>query len=426
MSSTYETPNAQVPYYLPLQPEVLGKAIEPQPDNKPIPKLFQPLSIKNVTFPNRIGVSPMCQYLAGSISKDGKPENTFLATPYHFAHYGGFTTRGAGLTIVEAAAVSAEGALSQKDLGIFNDEQAEKLKEIVDYAHGNQAKIGIQIGHGGRKANGQPIFIHLEQTIDKSIGGWGDKIVAPSAIEFRPKGNYPVPNELSREEIKRIIKDFGLAAKRAIEISGFDFIEIHGAHGYLITEFYSAISNKRKDEYGGSFENRIRFLIEIIKEVKFQIGDKIPIFLRISAVDNDDTTNDAWTIDDSIKLAHIVAQEGVDLLDISSGGNSHNQARRGTKSFVHHEYAKAIKKSVGDKLIVACVGAINDANKANQAIEDGDFDLALVGKGFLQNPGLAWTWADQLGVRVHQSLQYDWGFHPKISQIVELIERSKQ
>lgn len=414
MSSSDVTPAYKdVPYYLPEQPEVIGEAIKDQE----IPGLFKPVTVKGVTFPNRIGVSPMCQYSA---------DDEMRATPYHLVHYGGFASRGPGLTIYEAAAVSKEGALSPHDLGLFNDDQALKLKEVVDYAHSYKSVVGIQIAHGGRKASGQPLFIHLEQTVDKEIGGFSDEIVAPSAIQFRPHGNYPVPNELSNEDVKSLVKRFGDAASRAVKISGFDFVEIHAAHGYLIHEFYSSISNKRTDEYGGSFENRIRFLLEIIDSVKANVGDNVPILLRISATDNDSTNPDAWLIDDSIKLAHIVAEKGVDIIDISNGGNSHNQERRGMKSFTQFEFAKAIKDSVGDKLLVACVGAIDNAKKANEYIEEGSFDFALIGKGFLKNPGLAWTWADELGVTVKDSLQYGWGFHPNIPQIIELIERSKQ
>lgn len=415
MSALDQTPTYKgVSYHVWDQPQI-GKA-NGTTDGSPIPKLFQPLTIKGVTFPNRVGVSPMCQYSADS---------KFRATPFHLAHYGAWASRGPGAIIVEASAVSHEGALSPNDLGIFNDEQAEKLKEVVDYAHSYKSHIGIQLSHGGRKANGQPLFIHLEQTVDKSIGGFGDEIVAPSPIMYRPNGNYPVPNELTKDQIKAIVKKFGEAAKRSVEISGFDFVEIHAAHGYLIHEFYSAVSNKRTDEYGGSFENRIRFLLEIIDEVVAAVGEKVPVFLRISADDNDSTNPDSWTIDDSVKLSKYVVEKGIDLIDVSSGGNSHNQNRRGTKSFVHLELARALKKAVGPDFPIACVGGIDNAKEANKYVENGDFDLALIGKAFLKNPGLAWDWAIDLGVKTTQSLQYGWAYNINIGQILELIERSK-
>lgn len=415
MSSFDQTPTYKgTEYHLWQQPHV-GQAVGTT-DGSPIPKLFRPLTIKGLTLPNRVGVSPMCQYSADS---------QLRATPYHLVHYGAWASRGAGVIFIEATAVSHEGALSPNDLGIYTDEQAEKLKDVVDYAHSYNSPIGVQLSHGGRKASGQPLFIHLEQTVDKSIGGFAEDIVAPSSVVFRPNGNYPVPNELSKAQIKQIVQKFADAAKRSVEISGFDFVEIHAAHGYLIHEFYSAISNKRTDEYGGSFENRIRFLLEIIDAVNEAVGDKVPIFLRISADDNDSTSPDGWSIDDSVKLSKYVIERGISLIDVSSGGNSHKQNRRGNKSFVHLEFARALKKAVGPDFPIACVGGVDDAKTANEYVENGDFDLALIGKAFLKNPGLAWDWAIELGVKTTQSLQYNWPYNVNISQILELIERSK-
>lgn len=412
-SSTIHPASKAVGFYLPA-PE--GKAGQVHKSNEgKVPALFKPITIKNLTFSNRLGVSPMCQYSA---------DDNFAATPYHLVHYGLFASRGVGSIIVEATSVSPEGPLSPHDLGIFTDAQAQALKPIVEYAHGFESTIGIQIGHGGRKANGQPLWVHLEQTVDKKAGGWPDEIVAPSAVEFRPNGNYPVPKELSTAEIKKIVQDFGSAAKRAVD-AGFDFVEIHGAHGYLIHEFYSAISNKRTDEYGGLFENRIRFALEVTDAVKQAVGDDIPIFFRLSASDNDSTSKDAWVIDDTLKLVKELVAHGVDVIDTSSGGNSHNQDRRGNKQFVHLHLAKAIKQEFGDKVVVANVGGIRDPHLASQYIEEGLFDIALVGLPFLKNPGLAWEWADQLGVRINVANEYGWAFKPNIGQIIELIERSK-
>ncbi|KAG7661597.1 uncharacterized protein J8A68_004865 [[Candida] subhashii] len=410
-----------VPYYTPEQPVPAGTFYRENPDQI-IPKIFQPLKIGNLTLQNRIGVSPMCQYSADS---------KFEATPFHFMHYSSIISRGPGITIVESAGVSPEAGLSPHDLGIWTDSQAEKLKQIVDFAHSQKQLVAIQINHGGRKASGQPLFVHLEQVADESVGGWPDKVLAPSAIPFRPHGNYYVPNELTKEDIKRIVNDFGDAAKRAVEISGFDAIEIHGAHGYLVNEFYSPISNQRTDEYGGSFENRARFLMEVIDNIKSKIPET-PIFLRISAVENSPRP-EAWTIEESKQLADLVIEKGISLIDISSGGNDYKQPPRATVAKktkgepIHVPLARAIKEHVGDKVVVACVGGLHeDPQLVNQYLEDGVFDVALIGRGFLKNPGLVWEFADKLGVRLHQALQYGWGFWPERQQIIDLIERTSK
>ncbi|KHC36970.1 hypothetical protein W5O_03938 [Candida albicans Ca6] len=411
----------EVSYYTPEQPVPAG-TFYPQSSDEVAPKIFQPLRIGKLALPNRIGVSPMCQYSA---------DYNFEATPYHLIHYGSLVNRGPGITIVESTAVSPEGGLSPHDLGIWKDEQAEKLKPIVDYAHSQKQLIAIQLGHGGRKASGQPLFLHLEQVADKSVNGFADKAVAPSALAFRPNGNLPVPNELTKDEIKRVVKDFGAAARRAVEISGFDAVEIHGAHGYLINEFYSPISNKRTDEYGGSFENRTKFLKEVIDSVKSSIPNDVPVFLRISAAENSPDP-EAWTIEDSKKLADILVEKGIALVDVSSGGNDYRQPPRSgiskeLREPIHVPLSRAIKQHVGDKLLVSCVGGLEkDPELLNKYLEEGTFDLALIGRGFLRNPGLVWEFADKLGVRLHQALQLGWGFWPNKQQIVDLIERTSK
>lgn len=414
-SSTTVPDSKAVDYYSPEPPVPAGTALDPQPDGKPIPKVFQKLNLKGLSLHNRIGVSPMCMYSADA---------NFEATPFHLIHYGQLFLRGPGLTIIESTAVSPEGPLSPQDLGIWTDNQARKLKEIVDFAHSQKQLAAIQLGHGGRKASGLPMYVHLEQIADKSIGGWPEEVVSPSPLQFRPNGNYKVPIALTKDEIKRIIKDFGSAAKRAVEISGFDAIEIHGAHGYLVNEFLSATSNKRTDEYGGSFENRIRFLLEIIDEVKSQIPESVPLLLRFSASENVDDDPDSWKLEDSTRLAKIVVEKGIDMLDISSGGNNYKQSSRGKKAF-HADLATEVKKAVGDSALVACVGGLAfDLNETTEMIEKGAYDVALVGREFLRNPGLVWSWADQLGVRITHALQYGWGFYPNKDQIIELIERT--
>ncbi|CAK9437371.1 uncharacterized protein LODBEIA_P17490 [Lodderomyces beijingensis] len=413
----------QVPYYTPQQPIPAGTFLENTASPQaPPPAIFTPIKVGPLELHNRIGVSPMCQYSAN---------DNFEATPYHLIHYGSLVTRGPGITIVESTAVSRLGPLSPHDLGIWTPEQARALKPVVEYAHSQGQKIAIQLGHGGRKASGQPPFVHLEQVVDASSGGWPDDVVAPSSIAFRPHGNYRTPHELTTEEIKQIIKDFGDAAQRAVEIAGFDALEIHGAHGYLINEFYSPISNHRSDEYGGSFENRIRFLSEIIDEIKSKVDTgKVSLFVRISAAENSPDPN-AWTIQDSIRLADVLISKGISLVDVSSGGNDSKQAARGNiakeeREPMHVPLARAIKKHVGDKLVVACVGQLDDAVQVNKYIEDGTFDVALIGRGFLRDPGLVWSFADTLGVKLAQALQLGWGFWPPKQSIIDLIQRTEK
>ncbi|CAK7901894.1 hypothetical protein CAAN1_06S06392 [[Candida] anglica] len=264
-----------------------------------------------------------------------------------------FLLRGPGITIVEATTVSPEGALTVNDLGLFNDEQALKLKEVVDLARTQNQYIVIQLGHGGRKSNVVPPWVHLENASTKEEGGWPDKVFAPSPIQYRDGGSLVVPKELSVAEIERIIADIGSAAKRAVEISGFDAIEIHAAHGYLINQFLSEISNKRTDKYGESFENRIRFLLEVIDSIKANVPADFPVFLRISASENTPDDPLAWTIEDSIKLVDVVVEKGIDLIDVSSGGNNYNQSARGFKEALHANLARAIKNSVGVRALVA-------------------------------------------------------------------------
>ena len=409
----------EVNFFLPAPDKQTGTADAPE-DGKPLPKAFQPIEIKGVRYANRLGVSPMCMYSG----VDGK------MTPYHLIHYSAFSLRGA-YPIVEATLVSPEGVLSPQDLAIYNDEQAESFRPVVDFAHAQKQIIGIQLAHGGRKASGQPPYIHLEQMADELVGGWPLKIVAPLAEPFRKHGNYPTPNALTKEGIHRIIKDFRDAAKRAVNV-GFDFVEIHGAHGYLINEFLSSTSNHRTDEYGGSFDNRIRFLLEVIDAVREGLGDKVdkvPVWLRISALENSPAPG-AWTIDDSVELAKRIVGK-VDVLDTSLGGNNSVQFRRSDHKNeenlpVHVPWARAVKKALGDKLLVACVGDLYDAEQVNGYLEQGWFDFALVGKHFLYNPGLVIEWADKLGVKIEIPPQYRWGKYMQINQIIELIKRSEE
>ncbi|KAH3682107.1 hypothetical protein WICPIJ_006910 [Wickerhamomyces pijperi] len=383
--------------------------------NTETPKLFQPLEIiPGFTLSNRIGVSPMCTYSSPSTGSEiGNP------TKFHQTHYGSFALRGSGLIIVESSAVAPNGRLSPEDAGIWNDEQAKAWKSIVQFAHSQGVKIGIQLGHGGRKASGIPPADHLQFGIDSSLGGWSDvkgAVVAPSALPFNPDPEvnlqgYVTPTALTTDQVKETVELFGAAAKRAYEIAGFDFVEIHGAHGYLINEFLSASSNKRTDQYGGSFENRIRFLLEIVDAVK---SETHPTFLRISADELTPSDPDAWTIEDSVKLAHVLVQHGgVHVIDVSSGANNPHAERRPSHQGFQVPYAKALKAAVGDKIQIAAVGGFVDGEFANKVVENGEADIVLVGKSLLKNPGLPWVWADQLGVKINVGRPFEWPYyHP--------------
>ncbi len=268
-----------------------------------MPHLFSPLKIKNIEFKNRIVVSPMCEYS----SEDG------FANDWHLVHLGSRAVGGAALVITEANAVSPEGRISYGDLGIYKDEHIEKLKQITDFIHAHGAAAGTQLAHAGRKASHEVPWLGNAQIPSDQPNGW--KAVAPSAIPFTPAEEAPL--SLDKAGIEKVKGDFKAAAARALK-AGFDVIEIHGAHGYLIHEFLSPLSNHRTDEYGGSFENRTRLLLEVIESIQEVWPAGNPLFLRISSTD---WTEGGWTDEDSAALGEILINKGIDLVDCSSGGN---------------------------------------------------------------------------------------------------------
>jgi 2,4-dienoyl-CoA reductase-like NADH-dependent reductase (Old Yellow Enzyme family) len=290
-----------------------------------MPHLFSPLKIKDIEFKNRIVVSPMCEYS----SEDG------FATNWHLVHLGSRAVGGAALVFTEAIAVSPEGRISYGDLGIYKDEHIAKLKEITDFIHEHGAVAGTQLAHAGRKASHELPWNGNAQIPSNQPNGW--KPVGPSSIPFDAKEEAPA--ELDKAGIENVKADFKAAAARTLA-AGFDVIEIHAAHGYLIHEFYSPLSNKRTDEYGGSFDNRIRLLLEVIESVQEAWPVDKPLFVRISSTD---WTEGGWTIDDSIALATILKAKGVDLVDCSSGGNV--LARIPLKPGYQVEFAEAVGKT---------------------------------------------------------------------------------
>ncbi|KAJ3509705.1 hypothetical protein NLJ89_g5070 [Agrocybe chaxingu] len=267
MADSINPPAPGISYFTPKQSPPAGTAINPQKSGKPIPKLFQPLKIRGVEFQNRIFLSPLCQYS----TKDG------LITPWHTAHLGGILSRGPGLTIVEATAVVPEGRITPEDAGIWSDAHIKPFAQIVEFAHSQNQKIAIQLAHAGRKASCIPPWVAKEPIAPKEAGGWPDDVWGPSTVPFHE--TYPKPKELTKEGIKRVVQAFADAAKRAVA-AGFDVIEIHNAHGYLLSSFVSPTSNKRTDEYGGSFENRIRLTLEVVDAVRAVIPETTPLFLR--------------------------------------------------------------------------------------------------------------------------------------------------
>ena len=327
--------------------------------------LDQPLSIKSVTFKNRIGMSPMCQYSA----TDG------FASNWHFVHYGTRAVGGVGLIIVEATAVTPEGRITPCDLGLWKDEQIAELKKTTEFIHSHGAVAGIQIAHAGRKASHHTPANGGKQLTFKD-GGW--LTLAPSAIPFEADEQAPV--ELTTQAIQTIVEQFKTAAFRA-KYAGFKVLEIHAAHGYLIHEFLSPLTNLRKDEYGGSFENRTRLITEIITAVKTVWPDDLPLFVRLSATD---WAEGGWNVEETVKLAAILKKSGVDLIDCSSGGNLVDQKILIGPGY-QVQFSEAVRKT---DILTSTVGMISSAEQANTILKEDKADLVLFGRELLRNPYL--------------------------------------
>ena len=340
-------------------------------------KLFEPLKIRDVESQNRVWVSPMCQYMA---------ENGYVGK-WHEVHLGSFATGSAGLIMVEATGIVPEGRISIGCPSIEDDAHAKSFKPIIDFAHEQNVKIGIQLAHAGRKASTmRPWDNHKMASITE--GGW--QAVSSSAIAFE---GYPVPRELNISEIHSLTQNFVDAARRAVEI-GFDVIEIHAAHGYLFHQFYSPLSNTRTDEYGGDFQNRIRFLLETTKAVRNAIPEGTPLFVRISATD---WVEDGWNLIDSIELCTKLKDVGVDLIDVSTGGNVHNAPIKATPGF-QVPFATAIK--VESNIKTTAVGLITEPEQAEQIIQMGEADAVFLARAFLRNPRWTLFAAEKLGVKI--------------------------
>ncbi|KAI9569891.1 hypothetical protein HD554DRAFT_2019445 [Boletus coccyginus] len=398
MSSITNRPAPGISYFTPAQVPAAGTAYVPQPDNRPIPKLFQPIKIRGATFHNRIFLSPLCQYSA----EDGH------LTAWHLAHLGGIFTRGPGLSFIEATSVVPEGRITPEDSGLWKDSQIEPLRKIVEFAHSQNQKIGIQLAHAGRKASTVVPWLQYGLVATERIGGWPENVFGPSHVPFNEK--FPVPKELSKAQIKEVVAAFANAAKRALK-AGVDVIEIHTAHGYLLFSFLSPQSNKRADEYGGSFENRIRLILEVVDTVRDIIPNDMPLFLRVSATEwLEEALPDepSWRVEDTVRLAGILAEHGVDFLDVSSGGN-HPKAVIKEGTAYQAPFAHAVKQAVGNKLVVGSVGSIANGVVAQGVLDKGQADVVLVGRFFQKNPSAVWSFASDLGVEIKVANQIEWG-----------------
>ena len=327
--------------------------------------LLDPLTIRDVTFANRVFVSPMCQYSSAS----------GYANDWHLVHLGSRAVGGAGLVLTEATAVLPQGRISPQDLGIWEDGHVEMLTKIVRFIHEQGSVAGMQLAHAGRKAStSRPWEGH--NAVPESEGGW-TKVIAPSALPFSE--TYPMPQELTAAGIREVTDAFAAAARRACQ-AGIRVVEIHAAHGYLIHEFLSPLSNRRTDEYGGSFENRTRLCREIVEAVRSAWPKELPLFIRISATD---WVDGGWTLEESVRLVLELKELGVDLIDCSSGGNvPHAEIPVGPG--YQTMFAERIRREAG--IMTGAVGMITSPQQADQIIRTGQADAVIMAREFLRDP----------------------------------------
>ena len=356
--------------------------------------LFDPIKIRGVELKNRLVVSPMCQYS----SIDG------FANDWHLVHLGSRAVGGASLVFTEATSVSPEGRISPDDLGLWKDEQVDFLKRITTFIKNNGAKAGIQLAHAGRKATHASPWKGGKQ-IKEGEGGW--QTLAPSAVPYKP--DESVPLEMNIEQIQLLLEDFKIATIRAIK-AGFDIIEIHAAHGYLINQFLSPLSNFRTDEYGGTFENRIRILLETVRLMRQVMPEQMPLFVRISAVD---WVEGGWNLKDSIRLAAILKNEGVDVIDCSSGGISRAQ-NIPVVPLYQLDFAAQVKKVAG--ILTGAVGLITTPEQAQNIILENKADLVIMAREFLRNPYFPLHAAFTLDENIEWPVQYERAMLKKADQ----------
>jgi 2,4-dienoyl-CoA reductase-like NADH-dependent reductase (Old Yellow Enzyme family) len=337
--------------------------------------LFSPITLRDVTARNRAWVAPMCPYSA----TDGMPDD------WHLVHLGSFARGGAGLVFTEATAVVPEGRISPEDTGIWNDEQRAAWARIVDFVHAQGAVAGIQLAHAGRKASTYSGFTGERGGVADADGGW--RPVAPSAEPFL--GLRPDPEPLDRAGIDRVVTAFGDAAERALA-AGFDVLEVHAAHGYLLHEFLSPLSNHRDDEYGGTFDNRVRLVLEVVREVRGRVPAGVPLVVRLSATD---WVDGGWSADDTVRLAGLLRDEGVDLVDTSTGGNVGADIPVGPGYQV--PFAARVRREAG--IASGAVGMITEPKQAEEILAEGSADVVLLARELLREPHWPLRAAYELG-----------------------------
>lgn len=340
-----------------------------------MPAIFEPLALRSLIVRNRLWVAPMCQYSVEE--RDGVP------TDWHLVHLGQFAAGGAGLVVTEATAVTANGRISPQDTGIWTDEQASAWSRIVDFLHSQGAAAGIQLVHAGRKASTFRPWSDARGTVPSEDGGW--EPVAPSALAFP---GYATPRALDAHEIAGVVADFAAAARRSVA-AGFDVIEIHAAHGYLIHEFLSPLSNERTDSYGGSLENRARLLLDVVRAIRAAAGDTV-VFVRFSATD---WTEGGWNEDETATVAGWAAQAGADLFDVSTGGNV--PASIPLEPAYQVRFATLVRDAVD--VPVCAVGLITDPEEAEEIVRSGRADAIMMGRELLRDPHLPLRAASVLG-----------------------------
>ncbi|KAF2266907.1 NADH-dependent flavin oxidoreductase [Lojkania enalia] len=384
-----------LPYFTPqhvVSPGTPFPGINPEE----VPTLFKPLKIRDPTLRNRIIVAPMCQYSTASSGPD-----TGALTDYHIATLGHYALKGSALVFTEATGVQANGRISPNCPGIWDDAQIPALKRVSDFIKSQGALSGIQLAHAGRKASTAAPWLSsrdkkISMRATTASGGWPKDVVGPMGGEewtwdgkpsTDPAGGFWAPKQLSERDIKELVRDWASAAERAVR-AGVDVIEIHGAHGYLIHQFLSPVTNQRTDGYGGSFENRTRLLVEVIRAIRAVIPESMPLFLRISSTEWLEETDmgkkyGSWDVKSSIRLAKLLPGLGVDLLDVSSGGNHPGQK---INMFDSKDYQTRIAASIRSELkkenlnlLIGAVGLITEAEQARDIVEEGGAAAKLNG-----------------------------------------------
>ncbi len=346
--------------------------------------LFTPLRIRGVEARNRIAVSPMCQY---SCDRDG------LAKDWHLVHLGSRAVGGAGTVVSEATAVSPEGRISPNDLGLWSADHADALRGVADFVSRQGAVPAVQLAHAGRKAStSRPWEGRDPLSLDE--GGW--ETLAPSDVPYPYDGEAPPVRRMDSDDIEKVKDDFASAAERALDI-GFEVAEVHAAHGYLLHEFLSPVTNGRDDEYGGCFRNRVRLVREVVREVRDVWDDDKPVFVRVSATDWL-PDRDSWTVDDTVRLADLLHDDGADLIDVSSGGLHPDQSIPHTGANYQVPLAERVRNRTETEVLTSAVGCVVESNQADGIVRNNRADLVMVGREHLRNPYFALDAGRELGI----------------------------